>query len=94
MVILFVRADKPDIHEVDGKLDDDDDAMVVAHDIEHIALISHRIHRIERQPDVGEVPPPAVPYHILPFLQRRFRFRMLPDILAQSLFREYSHVQS
>lgn len=88
-----MRPDESDIHEVNGKLDDNDNAVVVPHQVEDIALIPDSVDRIESLPDIRKVLPLAVPDNILPFLQRGLGLRMLQDILAQRLLGKYSHAQ-
>ena len=86
-------ADETDIDKVNGKLDDDNDAVMVAHDIENKPLVAHRIDGIEALFYIGKAFPFAMPHHILPLLQGGLRLGMQLDVLFQRLFRKYSHMQ-
>jgi hypothetical protein len=88
-----MRADKTDIDKVNGKFDNDNDAVIVAHEIENIPLVAYRIDRIEALFYIGKAFPFAMPDHILPLLQGSLRLRMQLDVLFQRLFREYPHMQ-
>lgn len=85
-------ADEPDIYEADGELDDGDETVTVALDVEHVALVAYCVDGVEVLLDVGEGVPLAVFHHAHPYLQGYQRVGMLLGELLDGLFGEYSHI--
>lgn len=84
-------ADKPYIHELDGKLDNHHQAMIVSLDVEHIVLVAHIVHTVERSLHIGKASPLTSLDDCHPFLQGSACVRMPLYVLLQGLFRKYPH---
>ncbi len=65
--------------------------MIVSLDIEHIVLIAHIIHAIERRLHIGKAAPFAPLDYRHPLLQSRARVRVFLYIFLQGLFGKDSH---
>lgn len=86
--------DKTNIDEVDRKLDDDNNPVVVSHNIEDITLIADSIDRIESPLDICEIMPLAMSDDVTPLLKRSLCLRMDFNKFLQCLFGKYPHMQT
>ena len=71
-----MRTHEAYIHFLIDEKDDCHNPVVVALYVEHIAVIAHIVHRVERPPDVSEIAPISPGNSLVPFFQRLVRVSM------------------
>jgi hypothetical protein len=71
-----MSADKPYKNILVPKLDYDNQAEIIALDVEHIVLIADTINRIECGTDIREIRPVTFPSFRVPFFQSILRLGM------------------
>lgn len=69
LVIIFMRPHEADKHFADGELDDYNQSIVIAFNVEHIVLIANRVYTVERFLYVGEASPLCPSRFFEPVLQ-------------------------
>ena len=74
-------ADKSYIYKLNSKLNNHHQAMIVSPDVEHIVLIAHIVHTIERCLHISKTSPLTTLDYRYPLLQSSARVRMLLYVL-------------
>ena len=70
-------ADEPYIYKLNSKLNNHYQAMIVSLDVEHIVLIAHIVHTVERRLHISKASPLTALDYRYPLLQSSARVRML-----------------
>lgn len=86
-----MRSHKTYVNELNSKLNQYDQTIVITFYVKYISLIPHAIYTVECTLDVCKARPFALFYYRCPFLQCRFCIRMLLSISFECLLSEYSH---